>query len=196
MDLALVLGGAFLVIVWGFFTFFATPGLPFVYEDFPNIVDNSALHGITTISEGWSAAIRPLTALSFAFDWKIGSGNPGFFHFTNALIHILNAMLLFLLCRRVYDPKRFSEVVCMAPALLFLVHPTFSTPALYIFERSVLLGSFFALLTVLAYLGRRDRSLAVSLVFFALGWSAHATVWALPFVLVVSDVAVGRPVQW
>lgn len=206
MDLALTLAGAFIVLMWGFFTFFHAPNLPFLHQDFARIVENPPLHGVSTISEGWNArTIRPLTALSFAVCWQLGGGSPGMFHFANALLHVLSAAALYLLCRRIFPRDRVSEAVCLAPALVFLVHPAFSAPALYIGSHGVLLGTFFALCTALSYLGPSsathdartyDRYLTFAMVGFTLAWGAHAAVWALPLVLAALDLAVFRRVRW
>lgn len=206
MDLALILAGVFIVLVWGFFTYFHAPGLPFLYDDYDRIVENPALHSLTTVSEGWDArVVRPVTSLIYALNWRLSGGTPGLFHFTNAVVHVLNAVLVFLLCRRIYPAERASEVVCLAPALLFLAHPAFSTPALYISSLGVSLGAGLALATTLFYVGRRrataedppyDGFLTFALVAFTLAWGAHTAVWALPIALAALDLAVFQRIRW
>lgn len=43
---------------------------------------------------------RPLTTLSYVFDYALHGNNPAGFHLTNILIHLANTSLLFLLLRR------------------------------------------------------------------------------------------------
>lgn len=206
MDVALAVAAVFIVLMWGFFTYFHVPNLPFLHEDFERIVENPAVHNLSTMSEGWnSRTIRPLTALSYALDWQLGNGTPGIFHFTSALIHALNAAMLFLLCRRLFVPERASDVVCLAPALLFLVHPSFSAPALYVSNQAILFGTLFALRATLFYVGTRtaavddppyNLSLSLAMASFVFAWAAHTAVWALPILLIAADKAVFGRVRW
>jgi hypothetical protein len=88
------------------------PGLAggWVFDDFPNIVDNRAIH-ITAGHAGlvaWvNAAIsspasflhRPLASITFALNWMAGGGDPWPFKLTNVVIHLINGVLLFCMLR-------------------------------------------------------------------------------------------------
>ncbi|MBS0382044.1 MAG: hypothetical protein JSR56_06400, partial [Proteobacteria bacterium] len=81
-----------------------------VFDDYPNIVDNAAVHitrGHASFA-GWvNAALsspasflhRPLASITFALDWMQGDGNPWPFKVTNIIIHLLNGVLLFCMLR-------------------------------------------------------------------------------------------------
>ncbi|HVC38320.1 MAG TPA: pilus assembly protein PilF, partial [Gammaproteobacteria bacterium] len=87
------------------------PGLhgPFMFDDIPNIVGNQALH-ITSLSpsELLRAAFssrsgilyRPISMLSFAFNLYFFGDNSFSFKLTNIIIHLINALLILWLTRR------------------------------------------------------------------------------------------------
>ena len=89
------------------------PGLRggYVFDDFPNIVDNLVLH-VTWDSSwmDWLAAVfsspasdlqRPLAMLSFAINHAVAGLDPYPMKLTNLAIHLLNTGLVFGLSRRV-----------------------------------------------------------------------------------------------
>src|SRR5574337_447658 len=81
-----------------------------VFDDYPNIVDNAAVHitaGHSTLAAWVNAALsspssflhRPLASITFALNWMMGNGNPFPFKVTNIIIHLLNGVLLFCMLR-------------------------------------------------------------------------------------------------
>lgn len=81
-----------------------------VFDDFPNIVDNAAIHitrGHATLGAWVSAALsspasflhRPLASITFALNWYAGGGDPWPFKVTNIVIHLINGVLLFCMLR-------------------------------------------------------------------------------------------------
>src|SRR5216683_596696 len=61
---------------------------------------------------------RPLTILSFAVDWQLSGGRPGWFHAVNTLLHATAALLVVLVLAR-WLPGAAAVVA----GLLFAVHP-------------------------------------------------------------------------
>lgn len=99
------------------------PGLHggFVFDDFPNIVDNLPLH-VTVRSDWphWLAAIfsspsselqRPLAMLSFAVNYALTGLNPYWMKLTNLGIHLLNTWLVFGVVRCVLRAAEMRETV-------------------------------------------------------------------------------------
>ncbi|TAN08373.1 MAG: hypothetical protein EPN38_02525 [Rhodanobacteraceae bacterium] len=81
-----------------------------VFDDYPNIVDNTAIHitrGHATLVAWINSALsspasvlhRPLASLTFSANWYFGNGNPWPFKVTNIVIHLLNGVLVFLMLR-------------------------------------------------------------------------------------------------
>jgi hypothetical protein len=83
------------------------PGLRggFVFDDYPNIVDNLALHvGLQSDFVQWMAAVfsspsnvlvRPLAMLTFAINYALTGLDPYWMKLTNLGIHLLNTGLVF-----------------------------------------------------------------------------------------------------
>ncbi|MGH8154630.1 MAG: tetratricopeptide repeat protein [Rhodanobacteraceae bacterium] len=81
-----------------------------VFDDYPNIVDNAAIHiqtGHATLVAWVNAALsspasflhRPLASITFALNWMQGGGDPYPFKVTNIAIHLLNGVLVFVMLR-------------------------------------------------------------------------------------------------
>ncbi|HLH32267.1 MAG TPA: tetratricopeptide repeat protein [Terriglobia bacterium] len=94
--------------------------------------------------------LRQLTFLTFYLNHLIGGDNPGGYHVVNVLLHVANAVLLFILLREFFD-----RWLAVAAAGLFLVHPIQTEPVLYIYQRSILLGCLFSLLALIAITRQR-----------------------------------------
>ncbi len=81
-----------------------------VFDDYPNIVDNTAIHithGHSTLVAWINSALsspssflrRPLASLTFSLNWMVGNGNPWPFKVTNIVIHLINGVLVFCMLR-------------------------------------------------------------------------------------------------
>jgi len=81
-----------------------------VFDDYPNIVDNAAIHitaGHSSLAAWVNAAIsspasflhRPLASITFALNWMAANGNPWPFKVTNIVIHLINGVLVFFMLR-------------------------------------------------------------------------------------------------
>jgi tetratricopeptide (TPR) repeat protein len=93
-----------------------------------------------------NAFYRPLTMLSYWIDFKIWGLNPAGFHLTNILLHVINALLLFLILRML-PWGRFSA---FAAALLFSVFPLHFENVAWISGRTDLLSFLFAAAAILS----------------------------------------------
>jgi tetratricopeptide (TPR) repeat protein len=150
---------------------------------------NTMKWSFTTFREGnW----HPLTWLSHALDYQLFRLNPIGHHYTNLLIHVANAVLLFLLLRRATGSLWPSLIV----AALFALHPINVESVAWAAERKNVLSTLFFLLALHAYdrFARRSQSdpnrvylyFAVSLC-FVLGLLAKPQIVTLPFVLLLWD---------
>jgi protein O-mannosyl-transferase len=138
----------------------------------------------TTFREGnW----HPLTWLSHALDYQIFDLNPAGHHYTNLLLHAVNAVLLFLLLRQATGVAWPSLIV----GALFALHPVNVESVAWAAERKNVLSMVFFLLALHAYdryarTGRRYLYLLVTIC-FALGLMAKPQIVTLPFVLLLWD---------
>ena len=168
---------------------------PFVnYDDDRYVGDNihvrSGLHwdtvrwAFTTYDE---ANWHPLTWLSHAMDCELFGLNPSGHHYTNVLLHALNAWLLFIILKRATGLTWRS----LAVAALFALHPINVESVAWVAERKNLLSMLFFLLTLGAYrwyaLKPRIGAYLVVAILFACGLMSKPQVITLPFVLLLWD---------
>jgi protein O-mannosyl-transferase len=124
------------------------------YDDTDYVTQNAYVQaGLSAKSVAWvwgSEVARnwhPVTMLSHMLDCQLFGLRPGWHHFTNLLFHAANAVLLFLVLRRLTGAVWRSAVV----AALFAFHPLHVESVAWIAERKDVLSMFFFLLTIWAY---------------------------------------------
>ena len=129
----------------------------------------------------------PLTWLSYMLDYEVYGLNPGGFHLTNVLLHLVSALLLYLVFRRMTGARWRSAFV----AGLFALHPLQVESVAWVTERKDVLSTLFWMLTLLTYVlyaehPRTTRYLAL-LAAFSLGLMAKPMLVTIPFVLLLLD---------
>ena len=164
------------------------------YDDDDYVYTNKHIQqGITAESLRWAFNVgyasnwHPLTWISHMVDWRLFGDKPMGHHLINLLLHILNAVLLLLVLRRMTGSLWKSAFV----AALFAVHPLHVESVAWIAERKDVLSTFFWLLTMGAYVLYSEKpSIKRYLpVFFlyALGLMAKPMLVTLPLVLLLLD---------
>jgi Tfp pilus assembly protein PilF len=165
------------------------------------------LGGLTGANLAWALTAlhannwHPLTWVSLQLDAQFSGREPSaaLFHRTNVLLHAANAVLLFLVLRRLTGTVWRSAVV----AALFAVHPLHVESVAWVAERKDVLSTLFWLLTLAAYAGHAARpSLGrylLVLLTFTLGLLAKPMLVTLPCVLLLLDywpLRRWRPGRW
>ncbi len=127
----------------------------FVQDDRAIIVSNPAAHSLVAGVKGFAdpywpresgaGLYRPVTILSYALDWTISGGRPGWFHLMNALWHGLVTVLLTAVLMRWLPPAAAA-----AAALVFAWHPVHVEAVASLVGRSELLVAAGVLGSVLA----------------------------------------------
>ena len=122
----------------------------------------------------WAGNYRPLTLISFVLNLQFSESTVGF-HIVNILLYALNAVLIF------YVVSRFaSERVACLSAVLFLFLPIHTEAVVSIVGRVYLLGTLFALLSLL-YLFDKKYILS-SLYFYLALFSGDFYISLLPVI--------------
>jgi hypothetical protein len=120
---------------------------PFVYDDYETVVTNPSLVDLSNVEFVFTHnPFRPLVNVSYAVDRAIWGFDPVGFHLTNALLHAVVVVLLFLFIARVLaerQAERAGEIACVVSAI-FAVHPLLTEAVGYVSGRSELLcGAWF-----------------------------------------------------
>ncbi|MCG3150451.1 MAG: hypothetical protein PCFJNLEI_03937 [Verrucomicrobiae bacterium] len=173
----------FLAIVGlGLVAFHNTFQIPFVLDDVRSIPENPRIRSLWPLSDVLLGTSRPLVQLSLALNYAIGGESVVGYHIFNLTIHLLTALTLFGLLRRLW-PERAG--LALAVALLWEVHPLVTQPVNYVIQRGELLMSLFLLL-MLYGVARRWTALAVGAC--ALGMLCKPIMAIAPLVALLMDV--------
>jgi len=150
-------------------TFWAyAPGMTgtFQLDDYPNIVQQSALHAENinpasvrrAVQEGSTNILgRPVAILTFMVDYAIAGLEPRQFLGTNLLIHLVTALavLLFIFRLAQLTGLKHAWPVALFATLLWAAHPFNLTAVLYIVQRMTSLAALFVVLAAALYAGYR-----------------------------------------
>ncbi|MBU1424286.1 MAG: tetratricopeptide repeat protein [Gammaproteobacteria bacterium] len=170
----------------------------FQFDDYNVIVNYEHVHSWASWFAGLSGGIRPLLKLSYTLNWTMDIGVAGF-HFTNLLIHWVNAILVYQLAKAFTRQQWLHDSLRHVPllaALLFAVHPIHTEAVSYICGRSASLMTLFYLAALLSYVTGRTRdskfllNLATPLL-FVLALGVKETAITFPLALLLWELGCG-----
>ena len=148
-----------------------------LFDDFPNIVDNTGVHiKNAAIGELVRAALsspasefkRPLASLSFALNFLATGMDPYWMKLTNLAIHLANGTLIFFLTRSLAwavtpaaeRPDARCQWLALGAMAAWLLTPINFTAVMYVVQRMEALANLFVLSGLLVYVRARMRMLA------------------------------------
>lgn len=179
------------------------PGLSggFLFDDYPNIIHQPGVQATSLDSESLGRAARsfggpvgrPLAMMSLAVDHYFWRADPWGYKATNLAIHLVNALLAFLLALRLLEiagiERKPAIAAGFAVSLAWAVHPLQVSTVLYVVQRMETMSFLFVFLGLLAYLRGRTRQvqglmgwhwLATSAACMAAGIAAKESAILLP----------------
>jgi len=181
------------IIVLGFIAYGCMLQAPFkTMDDRTSIVDNPIIKSTANIPkifrEGYfhdQHYYRPLVNLTFMAEYQVFGLKSFYYNLDNLLLHILNALLVFLLVSRLTKAVQIGYWT----ALLFVIHPVQWEAVCNIPGRAILLSAFFVLSTFILFLAyyknRRWEYLFLAAIAFSLGLLCKESTGVLPAVLLV-----------
>lgn len=101
---------------------------------------------------GKSPTYRPLLIVSFIIDYQLWGPQPFGFHYTNVLLHIMNALLVYLLVFILFK----HTYLALFSSLIFATHPIQTEAVAWISGRNDVIVTFFSLLTLIFYIRWRN----------------------------------------
>lgn len=194
------------------------PGLGggFLFDDYANIVTNPRIQMETLDGESLARAARgyepgaygrPIATVSFAIDHYFGGKNPLAYKISSLAVHLLNALLVFWLLRRLLalpraqGPAPWHPWAAMAIAGFWAIHPLQVSTVLYVVQRMETLVTLFMLLGLMAYLrGRTSQMqgrtgwpwLVLAAAYGALGLGAKESAVLLPLYTLALELTLLR----
>lgn len=164
-------------------------GGAFQFDDYNVIVHYPTVHAWDALFERAGGGVRALLKATYTLNWTLGGGSPFGFHMVNVALHALNAVLLFLIGKRLF-PQHAGAA--LAAALLFALHPAQTEAVTYISGRSTSLMAALYLASLLLYL----RGSWLSVVPFVLALGVKETAVTLPAALVLVELARAERAPW
>ncbi len=180
----------FLIITLGFIAYGCMLKSPFkTMDDHISIIENSLIKSTNVpaiFREGYfhdKYYYRPLVNLSFMGEYHLYGLKSFFYNLDNLILHILNALLVFLLVSRLTK----DATIGFWTGLLFVMHPIQWEAVCNIPGRVILMSAFFILSTFILFLEfyneRRWFYLFLAMITFSLGLLCKESAGVLPFVL-------------
>ena len=169
------------------------------WDDPVYVTGNSAIHTLDarTVREAFAGSFfgnyHPLTVLSLALDYRIGRMDPRGYHLTNVLLHVANAVLVFLFLFLLTGSPALAAIA----SLFFGVHPMHVESVAWISARKDVLYALFYLAACVSYVrwarASRPAAYAATLLFFLLSLLSKGMAVTLPAVLLAVDFYLERP---
>ena len=200
-----------LISILGLLAYSNTFHVPFHLDDTPNIVANYKLRDL---SNSWPPSeSRWFGFLTFALNYYFGGLNTIGYHVVNLIIHIFNAILVYLFVMLTFKTPFFSsqqsevsnqkKQTLLHPftylplfiALLFVSHPIQTQAVTYIVQRFTSLATMLYLLSLVTYIKSRLSTLpatrytlyAVSLISAILAMKTKEIAFTLPVVIALYE---------
>lgn len=134
----------------------------------PFVFDDASLPFHRTIREqalpAWTTGVRPVLMASYWLNFRLWGDDPASYHVLNALIHGINAILVFLVLSRLLSLAGLAkpQLTRMAAlgCLIFLVHPLQTESVSYVTGRSESLSVLFELAAYAIFLYRKKASIS------------------------------------
>lgn len=188
-----------LLVAGTFAVFGRSLGYDFVNYDDPLYVTNNprVQAGLTWENVVWAFTghadyWHPLTWLSHMLDWRLFGADATGHRAINIAWHAANAVLAFLLCRRLTG----AWGLALFSAALFAWHPLRVESVVWVTERKDVMSGFFFLAALLAYARYGElfkngqpagRIYALTLALFFMGLMCKPSLVTLPLVLLALD---------
>jgi hypothetical protein len=122
----------------------------FLQDDEILLTNNSFIRESDGLYGFWCTTVSldywPVTNTTFWTEWRLWEMNPAGYHVTNLILHIVEAVLIWVLLRKLSIPGAFWA------AMIFALHPVNVESAAWIAQRKNMTAMLFFLLSILWYL--------------------------------------------
>ncbi len=171
-----------MIVLAGGVIYAGTLNNPFVFDDAPNILENSSIRVTeldfpslrAAVSEGTNIT-RPLGCLSFALNYYFGGYDPAGYHLVNIVIHLINGVLVYFIALMVFGrllPGAVSVAsttgenpsgaalasvpgLALFAALVFTLHPLQTQAVAYVVQRYTSMAAMFYMGSLLLFIKAR-----------------------------------------
>lgn len=213
-----------IIIAVGFLIYSNTFHVPFVYDDTSFIVENPAIKDFSYFKNPWEVLTIPTVAsnyrtqfitrifanFTFALNYAWHGLDVGGYHVFNLVVHLTNALLVYLLVLVTFrtpffssrfgpagpDSAHYAGLIALFSALIFVSHPVQTQAVTYITQRFASLVTTFYLLSIILYVksrlsassGTRIFLYAAAVVSVICAMLTKENAFTLPFAIVLYEV--------
>ena len=202
-EAALIWVSAFLIVMVGVIAYSNGLSIPLLEEDQRIVEENTGIGSIVRVpGTGPAGGPGPLALFTLALNKWINGDEPAGYHAVNVFLHLLCAVLVYLLCRQVFLGK-LKEPVAMVSGMLFAVHPACTSAVNQVTLRSYVLATCFVMVSLILYLratkvagSPRPALLVLSMLSFLCAWLSKEAALVLPVLLFAVDWVVRGREGW
>lgn len=186
----------FIILIFTFLIYINTIQNGFVYDDRYTILKNSYLKDIKNIKNlfnlkyfeisGAEQTYRPVVTFTYFIDYAMWGEKPTGYHFVNVLLHIITAIVIYFLLKKLFNDQFFAFITTM----LYTAHPALTEAVNCISYREDILATLFYTASFLFYLKSSEKFnfyILFSFLFFLLALFSKEMAITLPFVIIIYD---------
>jgi protein O-mannosyl-transferase len=144
------LAGILLIIAAVSIAYFPSINGGFVFDDDVHLIENKFIKAADGPYKIWSTSEShdywPITDTTYWIEWRLWKMRPTGYHVTNLILHVIEALLVWLILRQLSIPGAFLA------ALIFALHPVNVESVAWIASRKNLMAMLFFLLSILWYI--------------------------------------------
>ena len=193
------LWGAIFIVVAVFIAYWPALRGGFIWDDDAYVTNNPLLTAPDGLRRIWfsfytQSQYFPLVYTTFRFEYGLWGLHPPGYHIVNVLLHSANALLVWLVLRRLALPGAWLA------AAIFALHPVQVETVAWITELKNTESTFFCLLALLAWMkfaGTHSwRFYALTFLLYALALFSKTTACTLPAAMLLVLWLKHLPVNW
>lgn len=126
----------------------------FIWDDDAYVTDNTLLRNVEGLGRIWvpreTPQYYPVVFTTFWIEYQLWGLYPAGYHIVNILLHVINALLVWRVCRWIGIPG--GDAAAWLVGAVFALHPVHVESVAWITERKNVLSGLFYLVAMLAYL--------------------------------------------
>lgn len=173
---------------------------PFLLDDFGSITNNHAIRKLFNFADLWKFyANRIVLYFTLSINYAIHDNMVEGYHIANLFIHILNGVLFRAILKKLLTlpyfkgkiASRYSNLISVMAAVIFVCHPIQVNSVTYIIQRTASLAATFYLLAILFFLCYRvhDKWRYLLFTFISVGFAMFTkeNTITIPFMLLLLE---------
>jgi tetratricopeptide (TPR) repeat protein len=145
-----ILAGAAIIVIAILIAYLPSLSGAFIWDDDKLLAENELVKTSDGLYRFWCSTNAidywPITNSTFWIEWRLWDMNPAGYHAANLILHIIEALLVWIILRKLSFPGAYLA------ALIFAVHPVNVESVAWIASRKNLMAMLFFLLSILWYI--------------------------------------------